>query len=88
MDAISFTTPGGPYVESFRVLLPSGDEIPIPGAAWADWDSARRLVFAREGKLFGASVRSAGLDERELIDLNGNEPSRLPPPEEATHWDW
>jgi hypothetical protein len=87
-DAISFTTPGGPYVESFRLLLPSGAEVPIPGAAWADWDHAGRLVFARGGKLYVASPEGTDLVERELIDLNGNRPARVPPPAGATHWDW
>jgi hypothetical protein len=87
-DAISFTTAGGPYVESFRLVFPSGEEVSIVAATWADWDRSGRLVFARAGKLFAAAIEGTRLVERELIDLNGNEPSRLPPTEEATRWDW
>jgi hypothetical protein len=87
-DAISFTTAGGPYVESFRLVLQSGEELPVPGASWADWDQSGRLVFVREGKLYAARVEGTRFVERELIDLNGNEPTRVPPPAEATRWDW
>jgi hypothetical protein len=87
-DAISFTTPGGPYIERFNLIQASGEELPIPGASWADRDQSGRLVFARGGKLFAGAVQGGQLVESELIDLSENRPERVPPPAEATRWDW
>jgi hypothetical protein len=85
-DAISFRHPGGPYLESFRLLLGSGAELPLPGASWADWDHAGRLILARDGRLFAATVESEQLLERELIDLNANVPIQVEPPDFASQW--
>jgi hypothetical protein len=84
-DAICFKRAGGPYLESFRLIQDSG-ELPVPGAGWADWDQAGRLVFVREGRVFAGAVEGGRLVERELIDLNANAPSRLEAPESATRW--
>lgn len=87
-DAISFTTPGGPYIESFRLLLAGGGEASIPDASWADRDQAGRLVFARGGKLFAGEVAGGQLAERELTDLSANQPERVVALPEAVKWDW
>jgi hypothetical protein len=84
-DAISFEHPGGPYLESFRLVLDTG-ELPLEGASWADWDQAGRLVFARAGRLFAGTTESGRIVERELIDLNASEPSRIETPELAKQW--
>ncbi|MBN9519167.1 hypothetical protein J0H58_11710 [bacterium] len=84
-DAISFRYPGGPYLESFRVMTDAG-EVPVPGASWADWDQAGRLVFARDGQLLTAAVEGGRLAERELIDLNPATPTRVEAPEWARRW--
>ena len=85
-DAISIRHPGGPYVESFRLVLSSGAELPLPGAGWADWDQAGRLVFARDGRLFAATVENGQLAERELLDLNANVPTEVEALESARQW--
>ncbi len=59
----------------------------IKRASWADWDQQGRLVFARDGKVFAASIRENGnLAEELLIDLNPSKPDPQPPPEWATKW--
>ena len=87
-DQINFRVAGGPYVESFRLVLRDGQEVSIADATWADWDRTGRLVFARAGKLFAATIEGSRLVERELIDLNDHEPTSVAPPKEATRWDW
>src|SRR5207244_4043145 len=61
-DAISFKHPGGPYLESFRVVLDIG-ELPLRDASWADWDQAGRLVFARAGRLLAGVVEGGRIVE-------------------------
>jgi hypothetical protein len=85
-DAISFTHPGGPYLESFRLVLKSGEEMSLPAASWADWDQAGRLVLARDGALYAATSVSGRIVERQLIDLNANAPTQVEAPEFARHW--
>jgi hypothetical protein len=59
----------------------------IAKASWADWDQQGRLVFARDGKIFAASInRDSDLIETLLIDLNPSKPEPVPPPEWATKW--
>jgi len=58
---------------------------PLDGASWADWDQQGRLVFAKDGKLFGA--RAIGRPELELLaDFNGHKPARITAPERARTW--
>jgi hypothetical protein len=84
-DAISFRHPGGPYLESFRLMLDAGG-IALPDASWADWDQAGRLVFASAGRLFAGAVEGGLFVVRELVDLNPNTPSPVEAPESATRW--
>jgi hypothetical protein len=59
----------------------------IERADWADWDQHGRLVFARDGKIFAASIKQSGeLFEKLLIDLNSSKPEPLTPPVWATKW--
>ena len=85
-DAISFRHPAGSYVESFLLVLSSGAELPLSGAGWADWDQAGRSVFARDGRLFAATVENGQLAERELLDLNANVPTEVEALESARQW--
>ncbi len=66
--------------------LSSGAELPLPGAGWADWDQAGRLVFARDGRLLAATVENGQLAERELLDLNANVPTEVEALESARPW--
>jgi hypothetical protein len=84
-DAISFQHLGGPFMESFRLVLDTG-EIPVQNASWADWDQADRLVFARAGSLFAGVIENGRMVERKLIDLNANAPSPVEAPEFAKQW--
>ena len=59
----------------------------IEGASWVDWDQQGRLIVARDGKIFAASIRNSGqLVEDLLVDLNPSKPKPHPPPEWATKW--
>lgn len=59
----------------------------IKRASWADWDQQGRLVFARDGAVFAASIKENGkLNEILLIDLNPSEPRPKPAPDWATKW--
>jgi hypothetical protein len=87
LDAICFEKLGGPYVESFWLILDSGMEMPLPRAQWADWDQSGRLIFARDGKLYSGALEGARIVEHELVDLNSNTPTNVEPPEWATRWD-
>jgi hypothetical protein len=59
----------------------------IDRASWADWDQQGRLVFARDGKIFAASIGDKGnLVEDLLVDLNPAKPEPHAPPEWATKW--
>jgi hypothetical protein len=59
----------------------------IERASWADWDSRGRLVFARDGKLYAATLTaSSDLELKELLDLNGDAPASVRAPQWAVHW--
>jgi len=59
----------------------------IERASWVDWDQQGRLVLARDGKIFAASIKEGGhLAEELLVDLNPLKPRSQPPPEWATKW--
>lgn len=59
----------------------------IDRASWVDWDQQGRLVFARDGGIFAASIKVNGyLTEERLIDLNLSKPEPVPTPEWATKW--
>jgi hypothetical protein len=65
-------------------FTPAGGTNPLAGATWADWDQQGRLVFAKEGRLFG--VRPGIWEPQLLADFNTDRPKRLPPPEWARTW--
>jgi hypothetical protein len=76
------------YSEEFELRHVNGSLVTkIDRASWADWDQQGRLVFARDGKIFAASIKDSGnLVEDLLIDLNPSKPKQLAPPEWATKW--
>jgi hypothetical protein len=71
---IDFEAYGGPYVEEFSVIPKNGSPLVIPEADWADLDQKEKLVFARFGKVFRGALIGNRIEEKELIDLNKNEP--------------
>jgi hypothetical protein len=76
------------YSEGFSIKnLKEPFSVEIPGASWADWDQQGRFVFARDGKIFAASLSTDGhFDKRLLIDLNPGKPKPIPPPLWAIKW--
>ncbi|WP_157463846.1 hypothetical protein [Deinococcus pimensis] len=50
----------------------AGHALLLDGASWADFDQQRRLVFAKEGKLFAVQ----GAEVQMLADLNLDQPKR------------
>lgn len=56
-------------------------------ASWVDWDQRGRLVSARDGKIFAASISTdCHLAEEQLADLNPSRREAVPAPEWATKW--
>ncbi len=86
LDEINFEKAPGGWVESFWLKRPDWPDIKIEGAQWADWDQSGRFVFAREGKIFAASIEGDSLQEKMLIDLNPNKPYALEAPDWAKRW--
>jgi hypothetical protein len=76
------------YSEEFAVAMSGRSAFkPIERASWADWDQQGRLVFARDGKIFGARLDDRGhLVERELADFNSSKPESVPSPDWASKW--
>ena len=86
LDELDFKALGGPYMTSYLLRRPGRPDVPIPGARWADWDQAGRLVFAKDGCLFSAGLRGDALREKLLADQNPNKPRSMKAPEWATRW--
>ncbi|MCX5661426.1 MAG: hypothetical protein NTW19_17225 [Planctomycetota bacterium] len=75
------------YLESFALRAPGGEETPIDGAEWADWDQRGRLVFARASCLFAANPQpSEPIRERLIADLNDATPVAIKSPKWACQW--
>jgi hypothetical protein len=76
------------YSEEFEVLNAKQTILTrIERASWVDWDHRGRLVFARDGSIFSATINVGGqLTEELLINLNSSKPTNQPPPEWATKW--
>jgi hypothetical protein len=74
------------YTSTWRYLVrrtSTGAALPIPSAAWADWDHRGRLVYAADGKLFTAEWPYQGEVRSEaLADFN----DAVPEPREAPGW--
>jgi hypothetical protein len=76
------------YSEEFAVRGVKNSLITkLEKASWVDWDQQGRLVLAKDGKIFAASIGDGGqLAENLLLDLNPSKPEPLRPPEWATKW--
>jgi hypothetical protein len=73
--------------DRFSVGYAEGEELPLEGAEWADWDQQGRLVFARNGKIFALAADAIGQEPpEELIDLNRNRPKHVVAPDWAKTW--
>ena len=64
----------------------TGHETCLSNAEWADWDLNGRVVFAREGKIFGAGIDNESVCEVELGDLNSNKRIGVKAPSWACAW--
>ncbi|MGI9414604.1 MAG: hypothetical protein ACR2PM_13095 [Hyphomicrobiales bacterium] len=51
--------------------------MPIERASWAEWDTWDRLVFVRNGCLFGATLSGTDLHAEQLIDFNPMTPPKI-----------
>jgi len=75
------------YTEEFEIRDTKRLSIvSIEGASWADWDQQDRLVFARDGRVFWATLESGHLVKEQLIDLNPYKPTARRAPEWARKW--
>jgi hypothetical protein len=66
------------YQYAFKI---GESERDLPGVTWADFDRAKRLVLAKEGKLFAGKVENGELSLIELADFNYDKPA--PPKRES-----
>lgn len=74
-------------VRRYSVYDPGQDRLlPLSDATWADWDQQGRLVFAKGGKVFAATVGEAAIEATLLADFNPQQPTEVAPPEWATYW--
>jgi hypothetical protein len=64
----------------------TGEESEIAGAAWADWDQAGRLAFARGGALFAAEPGESLDDARQIADFAEQRFESIVAPGWATVW--
>jgi len=85
IDEADFRRFGGPYANRYW-LETEADLIPIPGAAWAEWDGWSRIVFVRHGSLFAAVFEGGGLREGLLLDFNPLRPANVGAPDWAQRW--
>jgi hypothetical protein len=64
----------------------TGQQSYLSNAEWADLDLIGRVVFARSGKIFSASIENGNICEVELADLNNNERIGVKAPPWACVW--
>jgi hypothetical protein len=57
-------------IESYVVVCPDQSIVSLEGAEWADFDHAGRLVYARRGCVYTATVSGGTVEEQLLADLN------------------
>ncbi len=70
----------------FIVKNKTGEKVLLSDATWADFDQQGRLVLAKEGKLFAATLDNGDLKLTELADFNGSKPDPQPAPDWAQKW--
>lgn len=83
-DEVNFKRPDG-HLESFYLIADDGD-LQIPGAEWADWDQAGRLIFARAGQLWTGRWTGEALESELLADFNDRRPTNVVSPAWAKSW--
>jgi hypothetical protein len=65
----------------------NGKTLTLENVMWADFDQRKRLMLAKEGKIFSATMNDSDvLNLQELADFNGQKPDPLPSPEWARTW--
>jgi len=70
----------------FVVNNQTHEKVLLSDATWADFDQQGRLVLAKEGKLFAATLDNGDLKLTELADFNANKPDPQPAPDWAQKW--
>jgi hypothetical protein len=75
-------------LEAFAVAERMGSfEKAIQGASWADWDLSGRLIFLKDGKVFGTRIADDETwNETLLADLNPSRPKPVIAPPNAQKW--
>jgi len=81
-------SPGGQsYQFEYSISSSQTDQkIVLTGVNWADFDQQGRLVLARAGKLFTATVANDAVIYRELADFNDHRPEPMETPDWAKKW--
>lgn len=64
----------------------TNQESVLKNVVWADFDLQKRLVLAKDGKLFSAAVVDGELSYTELADFNANTPEAIEAPDWAKQW--
>ena len=70
----------------FVINNQTGERALLSNATWADFDQQGRLVLAKEGKLFSATLQNGDIHLTELADFNADKPDPQPAPDWATKW--
>ncbi len=74
-------------VDEYCVIAADGRRNELTGVEWADFDQQGRIVFARAGGLWEATIAADGsLAERLLHDFNDHVFEAVVAPEEMRHW--
>jgi hypothetical protein len=80
----------GGYRGQYRYSIRENDdahEIKLAKVRWADIDQRGRVVLARDGKLFTATITDKGeLTLTELADFNASKPEQVQTPAWAKRW--
>jgi hypothetical protein len=77
---------GSGSVYRYSLMNEQSREMSLEGVNWADFDQRKRLVLAKEGKLFSAAVVDGELVYTELADFNANQPEAIESPDWAKKW--
>ncbi len=86
VEDVDFQRYGGPYGETFWIET-ADDLIPLPGAAWAEWEDWDHIVTVEGGCLKRTGLGPKGLAEPEMLfDFNPLRPEEVATPDWARKW--
>lgn len=87
LEGIDYERFGGMRVLRFSIQpISGGNEQPLDGVEWADWDHRDRLLFARKGVLFALEPNYDTMNVRIVVDLNSERPVGVAAPSWASDW--